>query len=449
MKNSYIITLLLIVATALSSCDKFLDVKPKGVFIPEKVADFEGILNSPTLLNTFPINLLGFTDDNFNSIDKISQNSTTNGYLWRSVITVNEKDFPDVWGPLYRAIYNCNVIIGRVLEASEGTEARKQSVFAEAKVIRAGCYLTMLTVFSKAYNSSTAATDPGLPLVTSINVTDKVPGRSSLKATLDYIIDDVKSSIDALPATNVNRYRVSKYSAYGLLARIYLYMADYANAEIYVDLALQAPNCSMLNYNDYTSSYSVPEYDLNPEILWQISAVGNGSPAFMLYSDDLKSYFNDDDIRYTFLTVTNNNGLGRSSFSGTYNFGITLPEMYLTKAELLARKGSYNEAMNIVNTIRQKRIMTSAYTDQSATSGEDALAKVFAERRRELAYCGLRWFDMKRLDQEGRMPEIRRIDPETQEVLASLPPHSPKYTFEIPVRVQMFNPDMVLNHPND
>jgi hypothetical protein len=446
MKNRYIIALLFIVASTFPSCDKFLDVRPKGLIIPEKVADYEGILNSPTLLKTFPINLLDFTDDNFNDLDKLSENPTANGYFWRPVITINEKTSPDVWGPLYRAIYNCNVIISGVLGASEGTEAKKQSVLAEALVMRASCYMTMLTVFSKAYNSSTAATDPGLPLVTSISVTDKVPGRSSLKATLDYIISDVKSAIDALPATNVNRYRVSKYSACGFLARVYLYMADYVNAETYVDLALQAPYCSMLNYNDYADYSKVPVYDLNPEVLWQCAAV-SGSPVFMIYSDDLKSYFNDNDIRYTFLTVTNNNGLGRASFSGTYNFGITLPEMLLTKAELLARKGSYNDAMNIVNTIRQKRIKISAYTAQSATSGEDALAKVFAERRRELAYSGLRWFDMKRFDQEGRMPEIQRIDPETQEVLESLPPHSPKYTFEIPVRVQMFNPDMELNHP--
>lgn len=443
MKNRYVV-FIFILAGMFSACDKFLDVKPKGIIIPEKVADYENILNSPTLTKTFPINLLDFTDDNFNSIDNINQSPTANGYFWRSVLTVNEKTSPDVWGPMYRAIYDCNVIINGVVKATDGTEAKKQSVLAEALVIRANCYLTLLTVFAKAYNPQTASTDPGLPLVTSINVTDKAPERSSVKATLDYMVDDVTSAINALPANNVNRYRVSKFSAYGLLTRIYLYMADYSNAEKYVNMALQAPH-SLLNYNNYADNNKLPVYDLNPEVLWQRAAV-SGSPIFMIYSDDLKSYFDTSDIRYDFLTVTNNDGLGRSSLPGIYNFGITFPEMYLTKAELQARKGAFKDAMDIVNTIRKNRIKTADYTDQSATTAEEALLKVFAERRRELAYSGLRWFDMKRLDQEGRMPEVKRVNKKTQEVEASLPPHSPKYTFEIPVRVSMFNPDMELNH---
>jgi hypothetical protein len=445
MKNKYIIAFLFILAGTFSACDKFLDVKPKGIIIPENVADYEGILNSHTLTETFPINLLDFTDDNFNKLDNSNQSPTANGYYWRPNLTVNEKASPDVWGPLYHAIYDCNVIINGVVKASDGTDAQKQSIRAEALVIRASCYLNLLTVFAKAYNPTTATKDPGLPLVTSINVTDKVPGRSSVKATLDSIISNVTTAINALPASNINKYRVSKYSAYGLLTRIYLYMADYSNAEKYVDMALQAPH-SLLNYNAYADYSKVPVYDLNPEVLWQCAAV-SGSPVFMIYSDDLKSYFDSSDIRYVFLTVTNNNGLGRSSFSGVYNFGITFPEMYLTKAELQARKGAFKDAMAIVNTIRKNRITTAAYTDQSAVSQEEALTKVFAERRRELAYSGLRWFDMKRLDQEGRMPEVKRINPDTHAIDASLPPHSPNYTFEIPLRVRMFNPNMELNHP--
>lgn len=443
MKNRHI-ALLFLAAGIFSACNKFLDVKPKGIILPEKVADYEGILNSPTLTKTFPINLLDFADDNFNNPNALDQSPTANGYFWRPIITINEKASPEVWGPLYRAIYDTNVIINGIPKASGGTEAQKQSVLGEALVIRASCHLTLLTVFAKAYNPATAATDPGLPLVTSTNVTDKVPGRSTVKATLDGIINDVTTAINGLPASNVNRYRVSKYAAYGLLSRVYLYMADFPNAKKYTDLALEAPHV-LLNYNAYTDKAKMPVYDLNPEVLWQRSAV-TGSPVFMLYSDDLKSYFNSSDIRYQFLTVTNNSGLGRSGLPGTYNFGITFPEMYLTKAELLAREGKYNDAMDVVNTIRRNRIKTADYANQSAANPEEALVKVLAERRRELAYSGTRWFDMKRLDQEGRMPEIKRINLVTQQVDASLPPHSPKYTFEIPVRVSMFNPDMERNH---
>jgi starch-binding outer membrane protein, SusD/RagB family len=74
------ILLLGCVAGMLSGCNKFLDITPKSVILPEKVADYEGILNSPTLCNTFPINLLDFADDNLNSLDALNITSTANGY---------------------------------------------------------------------------------------------------------------------------------------------------------------------------------------------------------------------------------------------------------------------------------------------------------------------------------------------------------------------------------
>jgi hypothetical protein len=438
------VILLWLIAGMFSACNKFLDITPKSVIIPEKVADYEGLLNSPTLTKPFPINLLDFTDDNLNALDALTQSPTANGYYWRPIITINEKASPEVWGPLYHCIYDANVVINGIGGAAEGTAVQKQQILGEALVMRAGCYLDLLTVFAKAYNASTAASDPGLPLVTSINVTDAAPQRASLKATLDTLVSNVTAAAAMLPTDNINRYRVTKYAAYGLLSRIYLYMADYVNAKKYTDLALQATH-ALLNYNAYADYTQMPVYDLNPEVLWQRAAV-SGSPVFMLYSANLKTYFNADDLRYIFLTVTNNNGLGRASLPGRYNFGITFPEMYLTKAELLARAGDFTGAMTVVNLLRKNRIKTAVYADQSATSPEDALVKVLAERRRELAYSGLRWFDMKRLDQEGRMPEITRVDPTTGAVLAKLSPHGDNYTFEIPVRVSQFNPSMTLNH---
>lgn len=429
---------------ALTSCDKYLDVKLKGLVIPERLADYEAMLYSPTMTRTFPMNLLDFTDDYFNNIDALSQSPAANGYYWRPIITVNEKTSPDIWGPLYRVIYDANVIINGVPRTAEANTDQANSVIGEALVIRANCYLELITVFAKSYSPATAANTPGLPLVTSINVTDQIPARSSLKATVDTMIANVTRAIPSLPLTNTLKSRVTKYTAYALLSRIYLYMGDFENAEKYTDLALEAPH-AMLDYNAYAASSAVPRYEQSPEVLWHRAAV-SGSPLFMIYSTDLLSYFNSDDIRFSFLTTTNNNGLGRATLPGTYNFGITFPELYLTKAELLARKNQYDEAMDIVNMVRQNRIKTAAYVDQTASSGEEALGLVLAERRRELAFSGLRWFDMKRLDREGRMPEVKRINPDTQEAYAVLTPGSANYTFEIPVRVQLFNPGMELNH---
>ncbi|MCK0131637.1 RagB/SusD family nutrient uptake outer membrane protein [Flavobacteriaceae bacterium F08102] len=444
MKKIYIYIVFAFVGSFYSCDEEFLEVVPKGIILPENVADYEAILNSPTLIQTVPINLIDFTDDVVNSIDVVNQSSKANGYFWRPILNTNEKVNPDVWGPLYRSIYNTNVIINGVVDANNGTVEEKNSILAEALVTRANIYLDLLTVFAKAYDPATAASDYGLPMPTSTDVTDKAPERLSLEETLNAMIVDVKEAIDMLPLTNINRYRVTKYAAYGLLSRIYLYMHDFTNAEIYTNLALEAPY-TLLDYNDIAASGEEPNYDLNPEVLWQRQGVDGAGPTFMIYSDDLNSYFDDTDLRYELLTVVNNDGLGRSSFPGRYNFGSTFPEMLLTKAELLARAGNYLDAMDIVNELRSHRIKTADYVDQVANSGPEALELVLNERRRELAFSGLRWFDMKRLDQEGRMPAVTRINPDTMEVEATLAPGSSNYTFQIPIRVQKFNPDMPLN----
>ncbi|MDR6784842.1 tetratricopeptide (TPR) repeat protein [Pedobacter africanus] len=444
MKSKYLWIMLL--SMALLSCKKFLDVKPKGLVIPEKMIDYERLLNSREMTGTFPVNILRFTDDFYDgSFGELDASPDANGYYWRRQLTVDEKNDPDVWGPLYNRIYHANVIINGVLKSTDAPEAEKKRVYGEALVHRATYYLDLLTVFAKAYNPASAATDPGMPMPVGTDVTGKAPARSSVKETLESMITDLKAAAEVLPLTNINSTRINKYVAYGVLSRVYLYIADFTNAEKYTELALEAPH-TFLDYNNYGSTYEVPPYELSPEVLWYRMGVDAEGPDYMLYSDDLKTYFNANDLRFEFLTAISNAGLQRGGFLTFYNFGITFPELYLTKAELLARKGKTADAMALINTIRKNRFNIPD-PGLTAANPEDALQKVLAERRREMAYSGMRWFDMKRLDQEGRIPEIKRVNKETGKVEAILAPHSPNYTFEIPIRVLKFNPGMVKNHP--
>ena len=57
---------------------------------------------------------------------------------------------------------------------------------------------------------------------------------------------------------------------------------------------------------------------------------------------------------------------------------------------------------------------------------------------------GVRWFDMRRLDSEGLMPAVVRID-QSKNVIATLAPKSPRYTLQIPLNATIFNPGMSKN----
>lgn len=447
MRSINIVFVLLLATAGFSGCDKFLEVKPKGIVIPEKLSDYQLMLNSRQLTLTFPPALLYCTDDYYEEFDDLSTVPAANAYYWRPGIDQNEKENPAAWGDLYNSICNANVIINNVMATTDGAPAARASTLAEALVIRADCYFMLLTLFAKAYNPATAANDPGLPLVHSTNVTDKAPPRSSVQTTLDTIVTNVTDAIAALPLTNLNKYRPTKYAAYSLLSRVYLYMQDYANTKKYTDLALTAPH-SMINFNDYEDAYAFPPTDLNPQVLWQRASSDYTIPSMMGMQRGLSTLYQPGDLRLLFLAYSFDNAPDDYYYSaenGYSNFGTTFQEMYLTKAEVLARDNQTEAAMNVVNELRKYRFKTDAYTPLTATGKEDALKKVLEERRRELAFRGVRWMDMKRLDREGRMPLVERRVNSTGAVKGTLEPGSKKYVFQIPARVQQFNPDMQLN----
>jgi tetratricopeptide (TPR) repeat protein len=437
------IVLLVLLSVGLTSCKKFLDVKPKGVILPEKLADYEAMLNSPTMIETFPAHLLYCTDDLQGLYTPGDRRSEANTYFWKNQMENSTELSPPVWGQLYRSIYNCNVIINNVSN-TPGTEEKKNEIMGEALAIKAACYFELITVYAKAYNPATAGTDPGLPLMNSTDVTESVPTRATLQATVDEIITGLKKAAGYLPLKNINKLRVNKYGAYALLSRVYLYLGDYNNALAYADQALEGP-FELLDLTLLADREAVPVPELSTESVWVRLSPDWVLPGFLLYSEDLVSYFEEDDLRFQFFT-RDPIPKERIMINGNANFGPTVAELYLSRAEVLARKGNSSDAIDILNTIRKKRIKPSAYEDLSANSAEDALAKVLAERRREMAFGGQRWMDMKRLDREGKMQTVLRLDAETQATIGTLGPHSPNYTFEIPSRVLLFNPQMTKNH---
>ncbi|MNE76119.1 SusD family protein [compost metagenome] len=123
--------------------------------------------------------------------------------------------------------------------------------------------------------------------------------------------------------------------------------------------------------------------------------------------------------------------------------------MHLIAAESAARSTNPNDltkALSHLNQVRRNRYTGTPIESRDFTSGSQAavLDEVLAERRRELPFNGLRWFDMRRLDMENRMPRVSRTTAQNVTV-ATLEPHSPRYTLQIPIQVTAFNPDMIQN----
>ena len=443
MKKYFNIILFLSLVVVASSCKKYLDVVPKGVVVPEKTSEFELMLNSETMTSNFPEQLFYATDQvSMSMYTKLDNNPDANSYFWATQLNTDVEASPAIWGPLYRSIYNTNVIINKVMGSTGGSDAKKQQVLGEALVLRSAFYFDLATAYSKAYDPATAVTNPGLPLVSSIDVTNATPQRSSLKATFDTIVTNLKTAADFLPTVSASRARVNKYVAYGILSRVYLYMQDYTNAELYAGKAM-AGTYTLLDYNSYKQGYLLPISEQNPEVLWhrlpgEIYAIFNVD-----WSNSFVATFNTNDLRKK-LYVYN---YGPASFwngpdYGT--FGINLPEIMLTQAEAMVHNHNVQGALDNVNKIRAKRFKPANYVPLTAATEDAALKIVLDERSWELAMKGTRWMDMKRLDAQGKMPAVTRVD-DMGDVLETLAPKSTHYTFEIPNRVLMFNPSMIKN----
>lgn len=300
MKQS--LAVIVAIALTVSGCNKYLDVKPKGIVIPEKLTDYEAILNSQTLNLTFPPALLYCTDEYYDEFDDINVTTAANAYYWRPGLDPSEKENPAVWGDLYKSIYHTNVIINNIDKVTDGTKQKRDQVRAEALLIRAECYYYLMGIFAKAYNPATAATDLGVPLVTSTNVTDKVPPRSSVQEVMETILGDIHDAVPHLPTHNLNKYRPTVYGAYGMLSRIYLYMGDYEKSSEYAEKALEAQH-AWVKFYDYVDVFEMPETELLPEVIWMRAGSDYSVPTFMLLSDELRVLYQPNDLRFTMLTI--------------------------------------------------------------------------------------------------------------------------------------------------
>ena len=75
--------------------------------------------------------------------------------------------------------------------------------------------------------------------------------------------------------------------------------------------------------------------------------------------------------------------------------GPTVAEMYLIKAEALARTNDVAGAMTALNTLRAKRMVPGSWVNLTASGAGDAIKKVIDERRREMPFVQ-RWYDLRR-----------------------------------------------------
>lgn len=454
-KFKYITAQLLLCCIVFSGCDKYLDVEPKGRKLLKTTEDFNLWLNSQTLTTEYTsFNIMNYMTDNVDvaNIGNPPTSLVELIYTWAPQFTTDLNATTYLWAEHYRRISLFNTVLLNIDAAEGGTASEKLSIKAEALLGRAYSYFFLVNEYGKPYNEATASSDLAVPIMISDNVGQQAPPRSTVAEVYQLIIDDINNAIPNLPADNSNaRFRGSKAAAYSVLARVYLYRREYNEAQRYAELALANTKAIMIDYTNAATFPTTQNVVSHPDVIYGRSSADAGIPL----TQELKSTFASNDARRTILyTSWNSTVRGATAFYAAAvtpvfqltNGGTSVQEMHLIAAEGAARANSLDNALNHLNVVRRNRLTGSPIEtrDFNSTSQPVVLDEVLAERRRELPFHGLRWFDMRRLDMENRMPVVSRFNAQNQ-VVATLEPKSNKYTLQIPVQVMAFNPNMVQN----
>lgn len=450
MKRSNIFFLMMMAAALFTGCSKYTDIKTEGALTPGDYINFRYLMNNTDQLER-SVDMPDMTSDDVQYKDTGMQQSLSNeyrnAYMWAAQYydaTAADQD----WRLLYAANYNCNLVIRDVMGSTGGTTQLKSEVLAEARVHRAYSYFMLVNMYGKQYNESTQATDLGVPLLLQPDVAETAV-RGTVKEAYDNILQDLQAAIPALPERNTYNIYPSKAAAYAMLAKVYLQMGRYTDAALYADSALNIQH-TLLNLPTL-SNY--PQRIDNPEII--LSKVAGSSHAYsarQVLSDELLALYDPKDFRYSYFTQDYMQGsnvyrvYAKENVSGSNrNIGLSVPEIMLIKAECQARGNDAGSAMNTLNALRAARFSAADYTPLTAASADDALVKVLQERRRELCFSCVRWFDQKRLFTDSRFAkDITRTNLLTGESF-TLSPGSNRYLFPIPQYNITLNPSLVQN----
>ncbi len=320
-------------------------------------------------------------------------------------------DIQSIFADAYNTILRANTVINSTLPASTTISQMK----GEALTIRALCYFTLIQWFAKPYTVDPDA--PGVPLILQYNPNLK-PSRSPVKEIYNQIEKDLNDAFGLLTISKNSGF-VSKYVPKALLTRVYQAKGEWTKCR---DAALE-----VINSGGYTlvAGSSLVAFWANPgvrtdkvEVIFEISedAVNNlGSDALgyiysqsgygdALATDDLYNQYTATDYRRSLFLTATRAGLSVkvvNKFSNSTNTAdrdnikvIRYAEVLLTLAEAYYRLNDETNSKLRLNQVAMNR--DPSFAGYSST-GTTLLNDILKERRKELAFEGLRYYDHQRL----------------------------------------------------
>jgi hypothetical protein len=457
-KRQLIINALMLLIT-LSSCKKYIEVAPPTNSITEATV-FDNDLTAAAVLTGLysDMSRQGLSAPNILTISKLAGLSADEFDLWSGATQVESSYYknslqtisggvsaginagPEFWKVCYSYIYRCNQAIEGVSSSENLSSSVKKQLLGESKFLRAFFYFYIVNFYGDA------------ALVTGLDPKkNSLLKRSAISEVYNFIISDLKDAQQLLSPSYLNsglapydsdpeKIRPTKWAATSLLARVYLFTAQYANAE--------TEATSVINETSLFDVSSVALTDVflknSKEAIWQlqpvttgwntndaryfnlsVSPVGFSTTKSVYLSTELYNSFEPGDNRKTawignYSTVSpvatyhfaskfkagRNSAITSTDPSSIveYHMMLRLGEQYLIRAEARARLGNISGAVADLNVLRTRArdLPTPSINNPlpdlpNSLSQSQTIEAVMQERRVELfSEWGHRWFDLKR-----------------------------------------------------
>jgi starch-binding outer membrane protein, SusD/RagB family len=390
-----------------------------------------------------------------------------------------------LWFVGYKVINGANQVIESV---PAGQSDDLDQVLGENYFLRGMIHFDLVRLFAMPYIQGR----DNLGVIVRTSSDEQGGARNTVGEVYDQVISDLLKGAELMNKSRGKSF-ANKEAALALLSRVYLYMGDNANAVDAANQVIQSGNVSL------ESTAGLPDYFKNAltsdetilcvEHTLQDDKV-SGAIGSMYLSDKglgwgeiyaslpLRSLMNKypEDVRHSFIKPeykTNADGsiatdaqgkpivAERAGFPKYYmtkfsyqNDVVTLSspvilrlaEVYLNRAEALAKLGRGDEALADVNVLRTRAGLTGEglFSADNMHGYSSVLDAVLDERRIELFTEGHRAFDVYRnnLTMNRSYPGVHLAEGETTQLIE---PTNPRIIYFIPQDEMLANPDMYQN----
>ncbi len=462
------------------ACKKFTDIQPKGKNLLNTVNDLDLLLNfnyhstgnaTESQLLYAGSTAFRFLENNIlvndlypypdNSLSLISSPAkgltyallTYDESIDRKSLAVSDIKYEKMYF-IISAI--CNIVLDRA-DIASGDRQKASQIKAEALVLRAWFHYLLVNLYAKAYDPATVATDGGIPYVTDTDI-EAPNAKSTVAEVYQKILADLDAAfqLNALPNVPVNNERAGKGFAYGVKAKVLLSMRDYAGALQAADAGL-AINSSIDDHRNFlppVGNRTISKKTIDaPDNLFY-ATITTTHPFDQIPSLELLNnvYEPGNIIRDSTATYNVSRGPAISGIAGTKTFfsatwsvntaGITTMDLYLTRAECLARTTKVNEAMTVINFIRERRMKP--YVALTATTEAQAMAYLARTSRIEYLFTPKNYLDIKRWNTEAAYKQT--ISKTINGITYQLKPDSKLWIFPFPQSATNYNPLLTQNY---